>query len=131
VPSSVVTLLIVLLMLEVKHFLFDYPLQTHFQLRNKATYGHVGGLLHAGLHVLGTSTVFLIARPSLPVGAAILLGEFIVHYHLDWAKGQLNKRSGLTTTDALYWWGIGVDQMLHHLTYLAIAAILYATGAMG
>jgi hypothetical protein len=131
VPSSVVTLLLVLLVLQVKHFLFDYPLQSHFQLRNKVIYGHVGGLLHSALHILGTSVVFLIARPSLAVGAAILIGEFLVHYHLDWAKGQLNKRNRLTVTDALYWWGIGIDQMLHHMTYLAIAAVLYATGAMG
>jgi hypothetical protein len=121
-----VTLLTVLLVLEVKHFIFDYPLQTGYQLRNKTSYGHVGGLLHAGLHVLGSSAVFLFVRPSLAVGAAVLLAEFLVHYHLDWAKGQLMKRHDLTTHDAIYWWGIGIDQMLHHLTYLAMAAILVA-----
>jgi hypothetical protein len=127
VTPTVVTLLTVLLILEVKHFVFDYPLQTGFQLRNKVTYGHVGGILHAGLHVLGTSAIFLVVRPSLLVGIGILVGEFIVHYHLDWAKGQFNKMNQLTTTDAMYWWGIGLDQMLHHLTYLAIAAVLFAT----
>ena len=124
---TVVTLLAVLLILEVKHFVFDYPLQTGFQLRNKATYGHPGGFLHAGLHVLGTSTIFLLVRPTLVAGIAILAGEFLVHYHLDWGKGQFNKMNQLTTKDALYWWGIGLDQMLHHLTYLAIAAVLFAT----
>jgi hypothetical protein len=42
-------------------------------------------------------------------------------------QGQLTKRSGVTTHDAMYWWGIGLDQMLHHLTYLAIAAVIAAT----
>jgi hypothetical protein len=119
--------LTVLLVLEIKHFIFDYPLQTGYQLRNKVTYGHAGGLLHAGLHVLGTSAIFLLVRPSIWVILSILVGEFLVHYHLDWAKGQLTKRSGATTHDAIYWWGIGLDQMLHHLTYLAIAAVVAAT----
>ncbi len=30
------------------HFLVDFVLQTPFQYRNKGTYGHAGGLLHAG-----------------------------------------------------------------------------------
>lgn len=124
---AVVTLLTVLLVLEVKHFIFDYPLQTAYQLRNKATYGHPGGLLHAGLHVLGTSTIFLIVHPPLPVIVGILVGEYIAHYHLDWGKGQLTKWSQLTTKDSMYWWGIGLDQMLHHLTYLAITVIVAAT----
>jgi hypothetical protein len=125
---AVATVLTVLLVLEIKHFVFDYPLQVGYQLRNKATYGHPGGLVHAGLHVFGTSATFFIVNPGLTVGIAILVGEFIVHYHLDWAKGQFNKRSRLTTADALYWWGIGLDQMLHHLTYLAIAAVLMWAG---
>jgi hypothetical protein len=118
-----------LVVLEVKHFIFDYPLQTRYMLKNKATYGHPGGLIHAGLHVLGTTAVFLVVRPSLAAIIGILVGEFIVHYHIDWAKGQLTRRGGLTTADAMYWWGIGADQLLHHLTYLAIAAVLMANVA--
>jgi hypothetical protein len=98
-------------------------------LKNKATYGHAGGLIHAGLHVLGTMAVFLVARPSLAAIIGILVGEFIVHYHIDWAKGQLTRRGRLTTADAMYWWGIGADQLLHHLTYVAIAAVLMANVA--
>jgi hypothetical protein len=127
VTPAVVSLLTVLLVLEVKHFIFDYPLQTAFQLNNKATYGHLGGVLHAGLHVLGTSAVFLVVRPSLEVGVGILVGEFLVHYHLDWAKGQIGRKLRLTPSDGLYWWAIGADQLLHHLTYLVIAAVLIAT----
>ena len=122
-----VALLTVFLVLEVKHFVFDYPLQTAFQLKNKATYGHIGGILHAGLHVLGTSAAFLVVRPSLGVGAAILVGEFLVHYHLDWAKGQLGRWLTLTPTDNLFLWAIGADQLLHQLTYVAIAGVLVGT----
>jgi hypothetical protein len=126
---AVQTVLTVLFVLEVKHFIFDYPLQTPYQLKNKATYGHPGGLLHAALHVLGTSAAFLIVQPGLGVGLAILAGEFLVHYHLDWGKGQIMKRSGLTVKDGPYWWAIGVDQLLHQLTYLAIAAVMMAASS--
>jgi hypothetical protein len=123
--------LTVLLVLQVKHFIFDYPLQTGYQLKNKATYGHVGGLLHAALHIAGTSAAFVVVRPSVSTGLLILAGEYLVHYHLDWAKGQFNKRRNLTVEDAMYWWGIGIDQMLHHFTYVAITAILMATSYTG
>jgi hypothetical protein len=127
VPPAVTTVLTVLVVLQVKHFIFDYPLQTAYQLKNKATYGHPGGLLHAGLHALGGTAAFLVVQPSLLIGVLIVVGEFIVHYHLDWAKGQFNRRNNLTVHDAIYWWGIGLDQMLHHFTYVAIAVVLITT----
>jgi hypothetical protein len=110
--------------LEIKHFIFDYPLQTAYQLKNKATYGHPGGLLHAGLHMIGTTAAFLVVMPSLGLALAIMGGEFLVHYHIDWTKGQFTRRSGVTTHDSAYWWAIGADQLLHHLTYVVIAAVL-------
>ena len=117
----------VLVILEVKHFLCDYPLQTKYQVTNKGTYGHPGGIIHSGLHVIGTSVAFLVITPTFAVGAAILVGEFLVHYHIDWAKDQVMRRTGLTSTDSAFWWTLGTDQLLHHLTYVGITAILVAT----
>ncbi len=119
--------LLVVLVLEVKHFVFDYPLQTHYQLKYKEVYGHPGGILHAGLHVLGTGAAFLVITPPLAIGVAILAGEFLVHYHIDWGKGQVVRRSAVTVADNGYWWAIGADQLLHHVTYLVIAAVLVTT----
>ncbi len=119
-------LLAVLLILTVKHFVCDYPLQTSYQMKNKGTYGHPGGLLHAGIHALGTSVAFIAITPTLALGAMIMVGEFIVHYHLDWAKENVIRREGWTAKDANFWLALGVDQLAHHLTYIAIAAILWA-----
>lgn len=127
--EAIAALLAVLVILEVKHFVCDYPLQTVYQVTNKGTYGHPGGIIHSGLHVLGTSTAFLVITPTLAVGAGILIGEFLLHYHIDWTKDQVMRRNGLTAKDSRFWWTIGVDQMLHHLTYVGIAAILVATVA--
>jgi hypothetical protein len=125
--ETAAALLLFITVLEVKHFICDYPLQTVYQLSHKGIYGHPGGLLHAGLHVIGTSTAFLVIRPGIAVGAAVLLGEFVAHYHIDWAKDNLMRSAHLVVTDSRYWLTIGIDQLLHHLTYLAIAAIVIAT----
>lgn len=113
---------ILLAMLEVKHFLFDFVFQTPYQLKNKGIYGHPGGVLHSGLHVCGTLVALLaVAAPVLP-SAAILVAEFVVHYHLDWAKEQITRRVG--SSKAAFFWGmIGLDQLMHHLTYVAIFTV--------
>ena len=125
--ETIAAVLLVVVILEVKHFVCDYPLQTAYQLNNKGTYGHPGGLLHAGIHVLGTSAAFLVMAPTLAAGAAIIVGEFAIHYHIDWTKDNLLKGNKWTAADNPFWWSIGADQLLHHLTYVGIAAILVAS----
>ncbi|MEX0852774.1 MAG: DUF3307 domain-containing protein [Bauldia sp.] len=122
--QPIVALIAILAILEVKHFIFDYPLQTAYHVNNKGKYGHPGGIIHSGLHILGTSAAFLVVTPSLALGTAILAGEFLLHYHIDWAKDRVVRRNQLKAADRGFWWAIGADQLLHHLTYLAIATIL-------
>lgn len=115
-------------LLLVKHFLFDFVLQTRFQRLNKRIYGHPGGLLHAGLHALGTTSAFLVITPVAGLGAAILTVEFLAHYHIDWAKEQILRRARWDAADGRFWAILGGDQLLHGLGYLLIAWIL-ALGA--
>jgi hypothetical protein len=121
--------LVGVLILLVKHLVFDYFLQTAYQVQKKGIYGHPGGILHSGLHALGTTSVFLWIPPSLSLGAAIIVGEFLVHYHLDWAKEQIVRRMKWTPQQVFFWWALGIDQFLHNLTYLAIIALLVARSA--
>ena len=60
----------------------------------------------------------------LAFASAIIAGEFVVHYHLDWSKEQLVNRYNFTETDPGYWHVFGLDQLGHMLTYVAIIAIL-------
>lgn len=119
-----VALLVVLTILQVKHFVCDYPLQTAYQLRNKGTYGHPGGILHSGIQAAGTMTAFIAVTPTLALGAAIVVGEFLVHYHVDWAKSNFIRRAGYVPSDSAFWIAIGGDQLIHHLTYLVIGGVL-------
>src|SRR6185295_459459 len=118
-PAQIALVAVFLLLL--KHLVFDFFLQTKYQLQNKGIYGHPGGILHSGLHIFGTAFLFLYVTPSVQLGAAILVGEFIVHYHIDWLKEQVVKYLGLTTEHTGFWWALGVDQFLHGATYVAIA----------
>jgi hypothetical protein len=111
--------------LSVKHTVGDFFLQTSYQYLNKGIYGHRGGLIHSALHALLTIPVFLVLPPSSALLAiAIIAGEFVVHYHLDWSKEQLIKRYRLTQKDPWFWHLFGLDQLGHMVTYVAIIAIL-------
>ena len=46
--------LLLILLLQIKHFICDGPLQTKAMVDGKAIYGNRLGLLHAGIHGLGT-----------------------------------------------------------------------------
>ena len=122
--DQVTLVLVAVTYLQIKHFVCDFVLQRPYQYLNKGTYGHPGGIVHAGLHALATCPVFAVITPSFRLAAAIVVVEFIVHYHIDWSKEQMMKRTGWQTENAGYWTALGVDQLLHQLTYLVIVAVL-------
>lgn len=103
-----------------KHFVCDFPLQVFpYMYKNKGTYGHEGGLLHAGIHGLGTLwAVYLSGVPVLPYCILLPALDMVLHYHIDWAKMNLNAIYGWTpTTSEEFWVLLGFDQYLHALTY--------------
>lgn len=113
------TTLTLILLLSIKHFICDFPLQAFpYQYKNKGTYGHPGGILHSYIHVLGTWIVLIKFTP-LWVMYGLLDG--FAHYHIDWAKMNINKKFGWgPLTSEWFWVAVGVDQLLHMLTYLFI-----------
>jgi len=113
-----------LLALQVKHFLCDFVLQTEYQVRTKGTYGHVGGFIHSGLHPVFTVPALLIMQAPLRAIVIIMIGEFLIHYHTDWTKANVDAHFEWGQTDARYWMLFGADQLIHQLTYLAIVVLL-------
>lgn len=113
-----------LVVLQAKHFVADFVLQTPYQFMNKGKYGHPGGFIHAGIHALGSTLAFLIITPTFLVGVAIVIGEFIAHYHIDWSKEQTVKRKQWVFPQSEFWWTFGADQALHQFTYVVIVAVL-------
>lgn len=103
----------------IKHFICDFPLQSKYQSQHKGRYGHPGGLLHAGIHAIGT----LIVCRMFGLPLWLCVPDAAIHYHIDWAKMRLNARWRLTPRKPAYWWLLGLDQLLHQLTYVALIAV--------
>lgn len=111
--------------LAVKHTLADFFLQTPYQYLNKGRYGHMGGILHALIHCVLTLPVYILLAPSGPLLAAIIfIGEFILHYHIDWLKEQFLRWRNLDQTKPAFWYALGLDQLAHTATYIAILALI-------
>jgi Protein of unknown function (DUF3307) len=126
-PELARLVLVAVAILLFKHTVADFYLQTAYQYLNKGKYGHPGGILHAGIHTALTPLVYLVLAPgSLLVAGGIALGEFLLHYHIDWLKAQVTHRNGWTAQDRGFWYALGTDQFLHGLTYLAMVALLIA-----
>jgi hypothetical protein len=126
-PDIALLALAAVAVLLVKHAVADFYLQTPYQYLNKGIYGHPGGLLHSGIHVALTPLVYLVLVPgSLLIAGGIALGEFLLHYHIDWLKEQIVQRHGLTAQDRGFWHALGTDQLIHGLTYLVLVATLIA-----
>jgi len=114
-------ILLLLVLFQIKHALGDGPLQTTRMVKEKGFYGQPGGFLHAGIHGVGSLLALLVfgmaALPALLLAAA----EAVVHYHIDFVKESIARRNGWTQDKPAFWWALMGDQMMHQLTYLAIA----------
>ena len=118
-------LITLMLLLQVKHFVIDFPLQTKYQWSNKGTYGHSGGLLHAMLHGFGTFLCIAIVVLDIPSAIILSFADMIIHYHIDWAKMNINKKMAWgPTTHEQFWWLLGLDQLLHQVTYIGMICYL-------
>lgn len=116
--------LLLLAAFQVKHVLGDYVFQNAYILQNRRIWGHPGGLLHVAIHAALTLPILLVAQVTLLPLLAIMIGEALFHYHVDWLKDSWIHNKGWTASDKQYWWLTGVDQGLHQLSYLVIVALI-------
>lgn len=105
-------------LLVVKHFIVDFILQTDKMVMEKGTYGAWGGIYHSLGHGAFTWLALAWLNPLYAIIPAIF--DFVVHYHVDWAKMNINKKYGWTPKDHQFWVSLGVDQLAHYLTYVII-----------
>ena len=107
-----------LTLLIIKHFVCDFPLQYPRHYLNKGIYAHRGGIEHAGIQGLGT--LIVCALVGAPIWYALV--DFVIHYHVDWSKNQLNAKWQLKPDNKYFWWLLGIDQLAHYLTYAWMVA---------
>jgi hypothetical protein len=118
------TVLILFALLIVKHFLADFVLQTNTMLMEKGQYGAKGGIHHSALHAVLTAIVFLTVLTDPSAVLLIAFVDGVVHYHIDWAKININRQRKLTPADEAFWFWFGLDQLMHYLTYIGLIALV-------
>ena len=115
------TMLEVLTLLTLKHFIVDFWIQTPFMYLNKGNIRHVGGYVHAGLHAVATFGIIY----RFPYAIEICLLEMLIHYTMDWSKVNINlKMKWGPTTHEQYWVLLGFDQFVHSMTYVLILFLI-------
>lgn len=111
-------------LLLVKHFVLDFYYQPPYQWMNKGTYGHLGGILHATQHALGSFLILMFFNPIIALPLALI--EFVLHYHIDWFKMSYNKKKGWgANTHEQFWQLLGLDQLAHQLCYIVMVALVF------
>jgi hypothetical protein len=127
--------LLLVLIYQAKHFLADYPLQRRYMLgKFRDDWGFFLPLLaHVAVHGGMTLCItwFLVGWKA--IGFALFDGT--VHFSMDRIKASkkyLGRYKTLTAETAptatpdqwrsndYFWWSLGLDQMVHHLTHYAI-----------
>ena len=116
--------LLLVALLQAKHFLADFLFQSDWQVRNKGSYGHPAGLVHAGQHALLTVPCLLVVGVTPALAAAAAAAEFLIHYHQDWTKEWLGRQLSATPDRKIFWVVLGGDQLLHQMAYLGMAFLL-------
>jgi hypothetical protein len=110
------------LALTVKHVLGDFVFQNAWMAqKDRATGWALPLLTHCVIHgVLTTAIVVAVAPRFWFVG----LIDFAIHIAIDRAKGYLVARFDICLGKRWFWWLIGIDQALHHVTGFGLAVLL-------
>ena len=116
------TIFLLLALLGIKHFLADFVFQYDYMVRERGVYGAVGGVHHSLYHAVFTMFILLFVIGDAYLSIGLALADGVAHYHIDWAKQQLNRN--LTMKDDRWWTLMGLDQCLHYLTYVGIIYVV-------
>lgn len=144
-----ITLFVLLLAFQLKHFFADYPLQNRWMVGKFKKKGWVLPLgAHAAVHALFTFVIALFVAPWT-VAVVCALFDATVHFVMDRIKAspdmlgrykaisarewpeiqsELNGKNLVRRAIAIdklksntyFWWALGLDQLVHHLTHYAV-----------
>lgn len=114
--TYILTLLIVF---QLKHFLADYPLQNKYMLGKFKPYPEfIKPLLaHASCHAVFTYCITLVATKDLKAALMLSLIDLVLHFLFDRLKASPNLLGRFKPDQSRFWYALGFDQMLHHLTH--------------
>ena len=121
-----IDLFLLLVLYQLKHFTCDYPLQNEYMLGKFKANGWILPLsAHAGVHALGTLVITIsLVSPLLAVLFALF--DFTIHFIMDRIKASPKLLGKFKADEKEFWWALGFDQMVHHIThYMIILGVIY------
>jgi len=114
------SIFILLGLLFVKHWYIDFVNQSSEEVLGKGHYGNAYGVMHSVKHGVATQLIFWAFTGDFEYSVIISVIDFALHYHIDWAKNNINKKYNYTVENPKFWTWLGADQLLHSLTYLML-----------
>ena len=119
--------ILILALLLIKHWVFDFVLQTEEQIKHKGTYGNLVGMSHSLTHLVGTFLVVAMVLGFDYWTFALILATIdgILHYHIDWYVRNVDKGTA-ESSNKRFWFWLGLDQMLHNLVYVGLTLVVSA-----
>jgi hypothetical protein len=117
--------LLLLLLLQIKHWYADFKIQTYMQTVKKGIWLNPVGVSHsldhtaASLTVLLVSSLFLSLNPWTIIWVCLLEGT--LHYIIDFVKVKYGCKDN---TKPQFWNQFGLDQLAHQVTYLGMVYVL-------
>lgn len=124
--TYVEVIIALLALLQIKHWYIDFVDQTMEEVHSKGIYGDYHGIMHSLKQGVGTLIALLIVFGLSDVIFCLIIAfaDFVIHYHTDWAKINLNKRYNYTIENPKFWMWLGADQLVHQLTYIGILWVI-------
>jgi hypothetical protein len=114
------SIFVLLGLLFIKHWYIDFVNQSMEEVTGKGIYGNAHGIMHSLKHGVATFIIMCFFLNDFPFSVIIGFIDFAIHYHIDWAKININKKYNYTAENPKFWAWLGADQLAHSLTYLWI-----------
>ena len=109
------SIFLLLALLFAKHWYVDFVNQTAEEVEWKGTFLDWRGLKHSLKHGLATGLILYFATNIGALSIVLGIFDFLVHYHIDWAKMNWGNRD---ITNPKFWNHLGLDQMAHQICYV-------------
>jgi len=117
---------LLLIVFQLKHFLADYIFQTRYMLGKMQREVWFYPLFsHVVVHAVFTLTIVFFVNFSL---WWLALVDLVVHFTMDRIKASPSMLNRFELTNKYFWWSLGIDQMVHHLTHYWIIWMLLRSG---
>lgn len=121
----ILEIMVLLVVYQIKHFLADYIFQGRYMLGKFKDKGWVLPLsCHVAVHGIMTLMIALVYGSLFWVAVGVMVLDMVVHFVMDRVKASPKMLGRFPSSQKEFWWSLGLDQMVHHLTHYAIIAIL-------